>query len=421
MHDLWYLTILSNPLRSYILVIVTILFVIALKRVISRLIARLIFRFVRRMGSGLDKSAFLDLVVGPIGIFLVVFVSMSSIEKLHFPEELDFDIYEVKSKIIVQALALIIIIVSFIWLLLRLVDFVALVLRNKARSGGGARDNQMIFFIRDFLKAVLGIMGVLMILNSAFKVDVSSILASLGLAGAAIALAAKESIENLIASFVIFFDKPFKAGDVLKVNNISGTVEKIGLRSTRIRTDQKTYVTVPNKQMVDSIVDNLTLRTQRKGELRLELGLSTSSGQLAELIAGIKKILVKDKVENSTAFLNDITGSALLVNADYFTAPITQDEFNSIKQQVNLDVLGLMEKMGLSIAGSSTDVRVVNVTPASSPGAGDVGGGVSVAAPAAATGGAAAEGAGSVPGTAGGVGAAVAGGDAASAAAAPKT
>ena len=363
MHDLWNLTILSNTLKSYILVAITILFVIALKRFISKLIARLIFRFVRRIGSGLDKAAFLDLVVGPIGIFLVVFVSMSSIEKLHFPAELDFDIYEVKSKTIMQALAVIIIIASFIWLLLRLVDFIALVLRNKARSGGGSRDNQMVIFIRDFLKAILGIIGILMILNSAFRVDVSSILASLGLAGAAIALAAKESIENLIASFVIFFDKPFKSGDVLKVNNISGTVEKIGLRSTRIRTDQKTYVTVPNKQMVDSIVDNLTLRTQRKGELRLELGPSATAGQLDELIAGIKKILIKDRVENSSAFLNDITASAFLINVDYFTAPITLEEFNTIRQQVNLDVLRLLEKMGLSVAGASTDVRVTNVTP----------------------------------------------------------
>jgi MscS family membrane protein len=366
MRNFWNLIFLSNPLKSYVAVMATILFVIALKRVISRLIARLLFRFVRRMGSGMDKSAFLDLVVGPIGIFLVVFVSMSSVEKLHFPSELEFDIYEVRSKTIVQALAIIVIIVSFIWLLLRLVDFVALVLRNKAR-GGGHRDVQMIVFIRDFLKAILGIIGVLMILNSAFKVDVSSILASLGLAGAAVALAAKESIENLIASFVIFFDKPFKSGDYVRVNAFAGTVEKIGLRSTRIRTDQKTFVTVPNKQMVDSVVDNLTLRTQRKGELRLELGLSTASAQLDMLIAGIKGILVKDKVENSTAFLNDITGSAYLINVDYFTSPITQDEFNAVKQQVNLDVLRLMEKMGLSIAGSSTDVRVVNVGPVAGP------------------------------------------------------
>ena len=363
MHSIWSTIVLGNPLRSYILVAVTILFIIALKRVISRLIARLIFRLIRRIGAGLDKSAFLDLVVGPIGTFIVLFVSLTSIEKLHFPTELDFDIYEVKSKVIIQGLAVIILISAFIWLLLRLVDFIAIVLRTKARKDGGQRDNQMIVFIRDFLKAILGIIGVLMILNSAFRVDVSSILASLGLAGAALALAAKESIENLIASFVIFFDKPFKSGDVLKVNNISGTVEKIGLRSTRIRTDQKTYVTVPNKQMVDSVVDNLTLRTQRKGELRLELSLSTSAGQLDAAIGGIKKILVKDKVENGNAYLDNISGTAFVVNVDYYTSPVPFDEFNAIKQRVNLDVLKLLEKLNISIAGSSTTISLQQPSP----------------------------------------------------------
>jgi len=360
MNDLWNQLVFGNPFRSYIIVAGTILFVIILKRFISRLIARFLFRMIRRMGSGLDKSAFLDLVVGPIGTFLVVFVSMSSIEKLHFPPQLDFDIYEVKSRTIIQAIAVMIIVISFIWLLMRLVDFIALVLRNKSRGSHGPRDMQMVVFLRDFLKAILGIIGLLMILDAAFKVDVSKILASLGLAGAAVALAAKESIENLIASFVIFFDKPFTAGDVLKVNNISGTVEKIGLRSTRIRTDQKTYVTVPNKQMVDSIVDNLTLRTQRKGELRLEVGLSTPSAQLDKLIEGIKEILRKDTVEKSTAFLSDITATAFLINVDYFTSPITQDEFNAVRQAVNLDVLRLMESEKIDIAGASTDIKILS-------------------------------------------------------------
>src|SRR5882757_1588567 len=137
MHDFWNQVIFNNPLKTYIIVAATILFVIILKRFISRLIARLIFRFVRRMGSGLDKSAFVDLVVGPIGTFLVVFVSVSSIEKLRFPTALEFDIYEVQSKAIIHALAIIIIVISFIWLLLRLVDFVALILRQKTRSRGG--------------------------------------------------------------------------------------------------------------------------------------------------------------------------------------------------------------------------------------------------------------------------------------------
>jgi len=363
MHDIWSTTVLGNPLKSYIFVAVTILFVIALKRFISRLVARLIFRIIRRIDAGLDKSAFMKLVVGPIGTFLVLFVSLTSIEKLHFPSELDFDIYEVKSRTIIQSIAVIILIAAFIWVLMRLVDFIAVVLKTNVRKDGGHRDNQMIVFIRDFLKAILGIIGVLMILDGAFHVNVSSILASLGLAGAALALAAKESIENLIASFVIFFDKPFKSGDVLKVNNISGTVEKIGLRSTRIRTDQKTYVTVPNKQMVDSVVDNLTLRTQRKGELRLEISLSTPAEKLDLLIAGIKNILIKDKVENSSAFLNDITGSAFLVNVDYFASPIVLDEFNAIKQQVNLDVLRLLAKLDISIAGSSTTINLQQSEP----------------------------------------------------------
>src|SRR6267378_1220187 len=98
MHDLWNQLVFGNTLRSYIIVAATILFVILLKRFISKLIARSLFSMIQRMGSGMDKTAFLDLVVGPIGTFLVVFVSMTSIEKLHFPRELEFDIYEVKGK-----------------------------------------------------------------------------------------------------------------------------------------------------------------------------------------------------------------------------------------------------------------------------------------------------------------------------------
>jgi len=168
---------------------------------------------------------------------------------------------------------------------------------------------------------------------------------------------------------VIFFDKPFKAGDYLKVNNITGTVERIGLRSTRIRTDQKTYVTVPNKQMVDSVVDNLTLRTQRKGELRLELSLSTPVSKLDAFIAGAKNVLVKDAVENSTVFLNDITGTAFLVNLDYFTSPLPINEFNTIKQQVNLDIMRLLEQMEIEIAGESTTVSLPSTAAVQGPAA----------------------------------------------------
>src|SRR5579872_3477305 len=101
MHDFWNQVILSNPLKKYVIIAGTILLVILLKRWISVLIARLLFRFIDRIDAGLDKASFVTLVIGPIGIFLVLCISVVSMEKLHFPPELDFDIYEISSKTIV--------------------------------------------------------------------------------------------------------------------------------------------------------------------------------------------------------------------------------------------------------------------------------------------------------------------------------
>ncbi|HMG68431.1 MAG TPA: mechanosensitive ion channel domain-containing protein, partial [Chitinophagaceae bacterium] len=220
-------------------------------------------------------------------------------------------------------------------------------------------DHQLIVFFKDFFKVLLGIAGLLMILHFAFNLDVGNLLTGLSIVGAAIALSLRESLENLIASFVIFFDKPFTVGDAVKVQNIAGSVERIGLRSTRIRTEQKTYVTVPNKQMVDSILDNLSLRTQHKGELRLEIDLNTSSKKIQELIKGIKAILDRKEIENSSVLMNAIAGNAFLVNGDYFTAHLTDSEFNSIKEGVNLSVLQLMETMEVRIAGANKEIRII--------------------------------------------------------------
>ncbi len=352
----WDQVILSNPVKSYIFVIIAILVGLILKRLISRFIAGLLYIVIKKLAADVDKTSFVSLVIAPLETFLIILITIVSLEKLHFPQELDFDIYEISSKRIAHTIAISVFIMAFFWLLLRIIDFIALILEWKANATKDARDNQLIVFFRDFLKVIIGIIGLLMVLGYGFGFEVAKVWTGLGIAGAALALATKESIENLIASFIIFFDKPFTAGDLLKVNNITGTVEKIGLRSTRIRTDQKTYVTVPNKQMVDSIVDNQTLRTQRKAELRLQIGLSTSADDLNRFIAEVKKILNKEVIENPSVFLNDIAPNAFLINIDYFTAPLSIQEFNEIKQQVSIEILRLMEQMKIEIAGASTEV-----------------------------------------------------------------
>ena len=350
--------ILNNPVKSYLLVFAVIFFVILLKRFISRYVAGLLSHGAKRIWKDMDRMSFTSLIVQPLGFFLVIFISIVAFHKLQFPLLLEVEVYGYTTKDILHFIATTVLIVSFIWLLLRLIDFIAVILEKRADRSADLSDNQLIVFFKDFFKVLIVINGVLMVLHFAVGFDIKNLLTGLSIVGAALALSLRESLENLIASFIIFFDKPFITGDQVKVQNVTGVVEKIGLRSTRLRTDQKTYVSVPNKQMVDSILDNLSLRSQRRADLKLEIGLNATMQQLEELINGVRKIVGRKEIENSSVFLNDITGQAFIVPIEYYTAPITIKEFNTLRQDINLQVLKLMEELKVEIAGAKMDIRV---------------------------------------------------------------
>jgi MscS family membrane protein len=351
--------ILDNTIQSYLIVAGIILLTIFFKRYLSRYIAGLIFRLVKRVAQGVDKSSFVRLVVSPLETFLLLMISIVSIDKLVFPKVFDIRIYKIHLHDFIDAISMIVLIVAFIWLLLRVIDFIAMILNQKAERPADVSDNQLVVFFKDLFKVLFVIMGVLMILKMAFHYKISNLITALSIGSAALALAFRESLENLIASFIIFFDKPFMVGDVVKVHEITGTVEKIGLRSTRIRTDQKTYVTVPNKQMVDSIMDNLSLRTQRRAFVSLELHAETTHDTVNQFVQRVRNIVQqrKEHIENSTIFLADINKNAFVVHVEFFTAPIPIAEFNNIRQEVNLSVIELMEDMNIKLAAKESDAQ----------------------------------------------------------------
>jgi MscS family membrane protein len=270
---------------------------------------------------------------------------------LRFPAILHVKIFKVTSEVVVDRLAVGILIFFFFHTLLRVIDYLAITLEKRASTTEDTTDDQLIIFFREFLKVILVIICILVMIRFVFNEDITKILAGLSLAGAAIALAAKESLENLIASFIIFFDRPFRVGDLLKVQQIQGTVEKIGLRSTRIRTNDKTYVSIPNKQMVDSIVDNFSLRNKRRGELNLNLDLGTTYVQINQLMQELNETLSISRVTEKTVLLSDVKLEAFLVTVEYFTESISIAEFNNVKQHINLKVLALLEKFQIKIAG----------------------------------------------------------------------
>lgn len=350
---------LNNTIGSYLYVVAVILLAILIKRIVSKYFAKLLYKIVAKAAKNIARQSFLDLVMQPLGLFLVLLVSIIALDELHFPDALDFKIYHITLKQLIDSVAAATIVIVFIWLCLRIIDFVAMILEEKANLTPDQTDNQLVVFFRDFFKVILVIIGILLIFRFSFNKPIGNLLTGLSIVGAAIALATRESMENLIASFIIFFDKPFITGDQVKVNNFTGTVERIGLRSTRIRTIDKTYITVPNKQMVDTIIDNISLRTQRKVELRLELALGATSQQLKTVSAAIKTILQKPEIENTLVYLSDTGKNAHIVAVDYYTTMQQSiEDFFTLKEAVNLEVIELLEKSGLELAAANTDVVV---------------------------------------------------------------
>lgn len=351
--------VLDNTLQSYLYITGIILLALLIKKALSKYLALLLHKLLAHHAKRIEKQSFLDLVVQPIGVFFIVIVCIVALDKLNFPAYWNFRLYHITFKQLIDSIAAATVVITFIRLCLRVVDFIAMIMEEKANLTTDQADNQLVIFFKDFFKVILVLIGILMVLRFSFNKDIGNLLTGLSIVGAAIALATRESLENLIASFIIFFDRPFVIGDLVKVNNFTGTIERIGLRSTRIRTTDKTYITVPNKQMVDTIVDNITLRTQRKAELRLELGLSATSDSIRDLVDAIKGVLDKPGIENKTVFFLETGRNAHVISVEYFTSIMqSMEEFNQLRELVNLDITRLLESNGIELAASNTEVVV---------------------------------------------------------------
>jgi MscS family membrane protein len=357
--------LLDNSIKSYLAVFGTILFVWLFRKSLSKTVASLLFIFVRRNWKTIEKKDFVALIIKPLAWFITISISVFAIDKLIFPEAWMYIIYGHSTEEILNKFGTCLIIIYFTWFITSLIDFIALILEQKAKLTKDKSDDQLIVFFRDFLKVIVSILGILLIIRAGFNQNIGTVLTGLSIVGAAMALAAKESLENLIASFIIFFDKPFFTGDFLKVNNVTGTVEHIGLRSTRIRTIDKTLVTVPNKQMVDSIVDNLSLRIQRRAEIKMEFMPNSPTTSIEKLIQGTSSFLDqhKEMAEKHSVFFSEFNKSGITITIEFFTIHCSMAEFNQFKQTFNIFLKKLVEDLQLVLATGGSDINIFNNDP----------------------------------------------------------
>jgi len=244
------------------------------------------------------------------------------------------------------------------WFLLRLLDGMSAYFAARARQTESPLDDQLVPFISKTLKLFIIITAVLVVAQN-MGYSVSGLIASLGIGGIAVAMAARDTIANVFGSVMILVDRPFTVGDWIRTAEFEGVVEEIGFRSTRIRTFEKTLVNVPNSSLANMVIDNIDARSVRRVNMRIGLTYDTTPEQMDAAIRGIEEILQKHPgVDQSYRLVkfDEFADSSLSIFLYYFTASKVWEEYLQVRQEVNLAIMHLLEELGLSFAFPSRTV-----------------------------------------------------------------
>jgi MscS family membrane protein len=209
----------------------------------------------------------------------------------------------------------------------------------------------------DLLAIFAGVMGILYY----FGVNPTAVMAGLGVGGIAVALAAQKTLENVIGGISLILDKVVLVGDTLRVGTIEGTVEDLGLRSTRIRTSDRTVVSLPNGQIANMTLENLSTRDKFWFHPILALHYGTTTTQLHTVLEGIRQLLQESQhVEPDSvrvSFLR-LGASALEVEAVAYVATRQGAEFLAIQEVLLLGIMKCIESAGVQLATPSQTIVI---------------------------------------------------------------
>jgi len=245
-------------------------------------------------------------------------------------------------------------------LLLRGIAIIGDYLLAKAGLTETRLDDQLVPLVRQTANVFVVLVGTLFVLSN-LDVDVGALIAGLGIGGLAVALAAQDTIKNLLGGLTVLADRPFQVGDWIVVGDTEGTVEKVGFRSMRIRTFKESLVTVPNGHLADHIVDNMGVRPYRRYDTTLHLPLSTPTEQVQAFCEGVRALLrANERVRQDYFFcelerIGDSTLEVLLYC--FFAAPDWSAELRA-KHILNLDILRLAQSLGVELSAPASAVRL---------------------------------------------------------------
>lgn len=207
-------------------------------------------------------------------------------------------------------------------------------------------------------KILLWSLGMLLVLSN-IGVDVTSLIAGLGIGGIAVAFAVKDMLGDLFSSFTIYFDKPFRIGDFIVVGDKLGTVQKIGMKTTRIKSLQGEEIVIPNQKLTSELVQNYKRMEERRIEMHIGVAYETPVKKLKQIPQWIQEIISQqEKAEFKRAHLESFGDSSLVFEYIYVVLESDYELFMDINQAVNLSILEKFEQEKITIAYPTQTVYI---------------------------------------------------------------
>jgi MscS family membrane protein len=248
-------------------------------------------------------------------------------------------------------------VVGLTWIAIHLIDAGAYIIEKRRPEAA----NAVIRLMATLLKTLAVIIGLFVIFHYFGGINLTAVVAGLGVGGIAVAFAAQKTIENFFGGVFLVWDKPIRLGDYCKAGEHQGTVEHIGLRSTQIRTLNRTVVSIPNGQLSTVNIENFTLRDRFLFRHILNLHYETTAEQLRLILAKIRELLYQHpRVDSATARIRFVAfgQSSLDVEIFAYILETAQEAFLAVQEDLLLRIMDLVESSGTGFAFPSQTLYI---------------------------------------------------------------
>ena len=337
---------LENKVYNILSLLGILAFGLLFRRYLAEYFSKILYRFIRH--DNIPIRTFIEMLGQPVRLLItLIFIYLAS-TFIHFPASWHLPPQEIFGlKMLLIRIYEGIFIFAVAWVLVRITKFIALIFQERATLTTSKLDDQFIPFFKDLVIVIISILTIFVLLGIVFKVDVVALVTGLGIGGLAIALAARETLENLFASFTLFLDLPFVVGDNIQLDKVSGDVENIGFRSTRIRTGDGSLISVPNRLLTAQALENQTKRKFMRAKYTVKLESDTSIDILEKIIREINQTIhnqeLSHKPDPGITRFGGFGENSLDVLVSYNIATNDGALFNKIKEQINYQIMSIIK------------------------------------------------------------------------------